>query len=549
LIARIVDEQPGEIRRLRACINDLVSVLALPALWSGREPRHIIGTLLDVLLRVLALEFAYARIDGTLDGSPIELARLPRGRAAVPHAQDVGRALNPWLTAEPTTSPLLIPNPVGEGEISIALVRSGMQGEIGMLVAGSYRTDFPTNVEALLLGVAANQAAIGLQDARRLNEQRRATEVLDRRVADRTAELLSANEKLSLEIVQRKHAEKELKKALDEITILKDQLGYEKRYLEEEIREERGFQEILGESPALQNNLKQVAIVAPTDSTVLIQGETGTGKELIARAIHNLSNRRERTFVKINCAAIATGLLESELFGHEKGAFTGAIAQRMGRFELANGGTMFLDEVGEIPLDLQVKLLRVLQEQEFERLGSSRTVRVDVRLVAASNRDLAQMVEDREFRSDLYYRLKVFPIMAPPLRERVEDIPSLVEHFTKHHARHCRRAITSISPATMAALCRYHWPGNIRELENLIERSVILSQGRSLEVPLGELKPTDAKTAVAPTLEDIQRQHILRALEECNWVIAGPTGAAVKLGMKRTSFQYKMQKLGITRPN
>ena len=544
-----MDEQPGEIRRLRACINDLVSVLALPALWSGCEPRHIIGTLLNVVLRVLALEFAYARIDDTVEGTPIELVRLPRGPTASPQPRDVGRALNPWLAADPTTSPLLIPNPVGEGEIYIALVRSGMQGEIGMLVAGSHRTDFPSKIDALLLGVAANQAAIGLQEARRLNEQRRAAEVLDQRVADRTAELSSANEKLSLEIVQRKRAEEELKKALEEITILKDQLGYEKRYLEEEIRQERGFEEMLGESPALQNILKQVTIVAPTGSTVLIQGETGTGKELIARAIHNLSDRRERTFVKINCAAIPTGLLESELFGHEKGAFTGAVAQRMGRFELANGGTMFLDEVGEIPLELQVKLLRVLQEQEFERLGSSRTVRVDVRLVAASNRDLAQMVEDREFRSDLYYRLKVFPIMVPPLRDRVEDIPILVGHFTKHHARHCKRSITRISPETMTALCRYHWPGNIRELENLIERSVILSQGPSLEVPLGELKPTDAKTAVGPTFEDVQRQHILHALDECKWVIAGATGAAAKLGMKRTSLQYKMQKLGITRPH
>jgi transcriptional regulator with PAS, ATPase and Fis domain len=544
-----VDEQPDEFQRLRACINDLVSMLALPALWSGREPRHIIGTLLDVVLRVLALEFAYARIDDTVDGLPIELVRLARGRATAAEPQDVGRALNPWLTADPIPSPLRISNPVGEGEIAIALARLGTDGRIGVLAAGSHRTDFPTEIEALLLGVAANQAAIGLQDARRLNEQRRAAEVLAQRVAERTSELLAANEKLSLEIVQRKRAEEALKKAFDEIQILKDQLGCEKHYLEEEIRQERGFEEILGESPALQNILKQVAIVAPTDSTVLIQGETGTGKELIARAIHKLSNRRERTFVKINCAAIPTGLLESELFGHEKGAFTGAVAQRMGRFELANGGTIFLDEVGEIPLDLQVKLLRVLQEQEFERLGSTRTVRVDVRLVAASNRDLAQMVEDGEFRSDLYYRLKVFPILIPPLRERVEDIPILVGHFTKHHARQCKRSITSISPETMTALCRYHWPGNIRELENLIERSVILSQGQSLEVPLGELKPAGAKTAVEPTFEDIQRQHIVRVLDECNWVIAGRSGAAAKLGMKRTSLQYKMQKLGITRPH
>ncbi len=528
-------------------MNNLMSLLALPALWSGREPPHTVGILLDTILRMLDLEFAYARIDDTVDGSVIELARFARGRAAAPRPQDVGRALNPWLAAEPTTSPLLIPNPVGEGEIAIALVRSGMQGEIGVLAAGSHRTDFPTKIEALLLNVAANQAAIGLQDAWRLNEQKRAAEVLDQRVADRTSELVAANEKLRLEVVQRKRGEEELKKAFDEINILKDQLAYEKRYLEEEIRLERGFEEMLGESPALQNILKHVAIVAPTDSTVLIQGETGTGKELIARAIHNLSNRRERTFVKINCAAIPTGLLESELFGHEKGAFTGAVAQRMGRFELANGGTMFLDEVGEIPLELQVKLLRVLQEQEFERLGSSRTVRVDVRLIAATNRDLAQMMEDREFRSDLYYRLKVFPIMAPPLRERVEDIPILVGHFTGRHARHCKKSISSISPETMTALCRYHWPGNIRELENFIERSVILSRGPSLEVPLGELKPAGAKTADAATLEDIQREHILHALDECNWVISGPTGAAAKLGMKRTSLQYKMQKLGITR--
>jgi PAS domain S-box-containing protein len=351
-----------------------------------------------------------------------------------------------------------------------------------------------------------------------------------------------------IDTTERKLAEEALKKAFAEIKTLKDQLAQEKLYLEEEIRSERGFEEIIGESVELKRILKQVETVAPTDSTVLIEGETGTGKELIARAIHNLSSRRERTFVKINCAAIPMGLLEAELFGHEKGAFTGAIAQRVGRFELANRGTVFLDEIGEIPLELQAKLLRVLQEQEFERLGSTRTLRVDVRVIAASNRDLAKMVSERAFRSDLYYRLKVFPIMIPALRERVEDIPTLVRYFTQRYARKLRKAITSIGSETMSALCRYPWPGNIRELENFVERSVILSRGSMLEAPLGELAPVHRRKADMSTLKDLQREHILRALNESNWVIGGRFGAAAKLGMKRTSLQYRMQKLGISRP-
>lgn len=306
-----------------------------------------------------------------------------------------------------------------------------------------------------------------------------------------------------IDTTERKLAEEALKKAFAEIETLKDQLAQEKLYLEEEIRSERGFEEIIGESIELKRILKQVETVAPTDSTVLIEGETGTGKELIARAIHTLSSRRERTFVKINCAAIPTGLLEAELFGHEKGAFTGAIAQRVGRFELANRGTVFLDEIEEIPLELQAKLLRVLQEQEFERLGSTRTLRVDVRVIAASNRDLAKMVSERAFRSDLYYRLKVFPIMVPALRERVEDIPTLVRYFTQRYARKLRKAITSIGSETMSALCRYPWPGNIRELENFVERSVILSRGSMLEAPLGELAPLHRRKADVSTLKDL----------------------------------------------
>jgi PAS domain S-box-containing protein len=352
-----------------------------------------------------------------------------------------------------------------------------------------------------------------------------------------------------LDITERKRAEEAERKALEEIKRLKDQLAQEKLYLEEELRTEQGFEEIVGESAALKEILKQVEIVAPTDAIVLIQGETGTGKELIARAIHDFSSRRERTFVKLNCAAIPTGLLEAELFGHEKGAFTGAIAQRIGRFELANGGTLFLDEVGDIPLELQTKLLRVLQEQEFERLGSSRTISVNVRFITASNRDLKQMIKDREFRSDLYYRLKVFPIMIPPLRKRAEDIPLLIRHFVQRHARKLNKRITSIGSDTMATLCRYSWPGNIRELENFVERSVILSRGATLETPVGELQPSNHQLAEAHTLKDTERAAILRALKDCSWVIAGPNGAAAKLGLKRTSLQYKMQKLGIFRPH
>ena len=337
--------------------------------------------------------------------------------------------------------------------------------------------------------------------------------------------------------------------AYREITELKDKLAKEKLYLEEEIRTEQNFEEIIGESSVLKQVLKQVEIVASTGSTVLILGDTGTGKELLARAIHNRSERRGRTFVKMNCAAIPTGLLESELFGHERGAFTGAIAQKIGRFELADGGTLFLDEVGDIPLELQSKLLRVLQEQEFERLGSTKTIRVDIRLLAATNRDLAAMVTDKQFRSDLYYRLNVFPIVSPPLRERREDIPLLVRYFAQKHSRRMNKQIEQIPSETMAALSRYHWPGNVRELENLIERAVILSPGVELHVPLAELKaPAREGAQPVTTLEAAERDHIVRALQVANWVIGGPTGAAAKLGMKRTTLQSKMQKLGISRP-
>jgi formate hydrogenlyase transcriptional activator len=310
----------------------------------------------------------------------------------------------------------------------------------------------------------------------------------------------------------------------------------------------RRFEQIIGNSPALESVLEQVQRVAPTDSTVLIQGETGTGKELIARAVHDSSSRFARPFIKLNCAAIPFDLLESELFGHERGAFTGAVAQKVGRFELADKGTLFLDEVGDIPLGLQPKLLRVLQEQEFERLGGTRTHQVDVRLVAATNRNLAEMVKRNEFRSDLYYRLNVFPIPLPPLRERREDIPALVSHFVDRYGRRMGKQIEHIAPDTMSALSSHPWPGNIRELQNFIERSVIVTSGNVLCPPLTSLKnAADTESQEATTLEDAERNHIRKILEQSRWVVAGPKGAAARLGVKRSKLYFRMQKLGISR--
>jgi formate hydrogenlyase transcriptional activator len=391
----------------------------------------------------------------------------------------------------------------GEGLLSLCSMPLVSHADVlGTLNLGSRRPDFFTEADRQFFAQAAGQVAIALQNA----------------LAFRRIEELNAR------------------------------LAEEKVYLEDEIRTESRFEEIIGQSPALRAVLKQVETVAPTDSTVLIYGETGTGKELLARSIHELSQRRQGTFVKLNCAAIPTGLLESEMFGHEKGAFTGAIAQRIGRFELAHRGTMFLDEVGEIPLELQTKLLRVLQEREFERLGSSRTVKTDARLVAATNRDLTAMVEQRLFRADLYYRLNVFPITVPPLRDRREDIPLLVRYFVQQFARRMSKRITSIPSETMQALSRYHWPGNIRELQNFIERAVILTAGHTLEAPVRELKRSPGAVpspADVRTMAEAEREAIVRALREAGGRVGGPQGAAARLGMKRTTLQAKMRKLGI----
>ena len=377
---------------------------------------------------------------------------------------------------------------------------------------------------------------------RMLSEARDALEVC---VADRTAELVKANQ--------------ELQQAHQELSQLTQKLAQENLYLEDEIRSDSNFKQIVGKSEELRRQLKLVETVAPTESTVLIYGETGTGKELIARAIHDLSPRGSRTFVRLNCAAIPTGLLESELFGHEKGAFTGAFTQRIGRLELADNGTFFLDEIGDLPLELQPKLLRVLQEREFERLGSTRTISTNVRLIAATNRNLSAMVEEGKFRSDLFFRLNVFPINLPALRDRAEDIPLLVRHFAEEFSRRMNKTIETISPATMEALQRYSWPGNIRELQNVIERAVILSRGPALVARLADgdrltgseaarQKPPVKSTRRRPVrsiLSDVDREEIIRALRETEGRVGGRDGAAFRLGLKRTTFITRMKKLGI----
>ena len=381
-----------------------------------------------------------------------------------------------------------------------------------------------------------------LRAERLLSEAR---DLLEIRVAERTAELTAANQALQ--------------RAQNELSDLTHKLAQENLYLEDEIRADANFKDVVGKSSELRRVLKLVETVAPTDSTALIYGETGTGKELIARAIHNLSPRRGRTFVRLNCAAIPAGLLESEMFGHEKGAFTGALAQRIGRLELANNGTLFLDEIGDLPLELQPKLLRVLQEREFERLGSARTISTNVRLIAATNRDLSAMVQAGKFRSDLYFRLNVFPVDLPPLRSRREDIPVLVRHFAEEFSRRMNKRIETISPATMEVLSRYPWPGNVRELQNVIERAVILSPGPALVVRLTETdRDTNSKATeeqprfrstrrrpVRSILSEVNPDQIIRALEEAGGRVGGPDGAAARLGLKRTTFITRMKKLGI----
>ncbi len=447
-------------------------------------------------LRVTALEFPEHE-DAFVEGEIIDLEENPGGRA--------------FTTRQPVISGLdHLVDPLGQ--------RAGIKS-------------------GCTVPLISHDRALGILGIARLNENP---------FTEDDAELLTAVGKQVAIAVENALAYRE-------IDALKNKLQEEKLYLQEEIRTEYNFEEIIGTSATLKRALQDVETVAPTDSTVLIFGETGTGKELIARALHNLSGRAEHTLVKVNCAAIPTGLLESEMFGHERGAFTGAVEQRKGRFELAHRGTIFLDEVEEIPLELQPKLLRVLQEQEFERLGSGKTIRVDVRVVAATNADLAKMVAEKKFRSDLYYRLNVFPVSLPALRERTEDIPLLVNFFAQKFAQQMKKPIKTIPTETMTRLTEYSWPGNIRELQNLIERAVILSRGSVLEVPLAELKQSANGSLVNQLqgpirLEAVERDHIMRVLRETGWVIGGPTGAAARLGLNRTTLNHRMRKLGINRP-
>jgi formate hydrogenlyase transcriptional activator len=665
-----LEHSAEEIKRLQRCINDLVGVLALPAMWSGAEPYQIIHTLLDALLSILPLDFVYVRLKDQVGRASTEMARLAQSEKLIPRPEEISKIFDPWLEADPQKWPRRARSPVGEGEISIVPLRLGLQGEIGVIVAASERADFPGQTERLLLSVAANQAVIGLQEARLLSEQKRVAKELDHKVEERTRELAAANEELRKEITERRRVEEKLRQDERElrditdaipqaITVLDPQgsvlyanrwaLGYTGLSLEEvmrpdfrsrifhpedvvrlqddrrvalskglpfenehralgkdgkyrwfltrynPLRDEHGhilrwyttgtdiedrkqaeqrvlnentalreeidrssmYEEIVGSSGALREVISQISRVAPTDSTVMIFGETGTGKELIATAIHKRSKRSAKALIRVNCAAIPPSLIASELFGHEKGAFTGALQRRAGRFESADGGTIFLDEIGELSLETQVALLRVLQEREFERVGSSQQISVDVRVVAATNRDLEAAVAAGTFREDLFYRLNVFPIRVPALRERKDDIPVLVEYLVERYARRGGKRISLIKKKTLDLFQAYDWPGNIRELQNVVERAVILCDGETFSV---DEKWLQRKSSQLPPrlvsragvlaedkkeFADRERKAIEAALAECQGRVSGPRGAAAKLGVPHQTLESKIMTLGI----
>ena len=509
----------GKLRHEMGRLQMLIDVSSIMA--SNWNLQQTFPKISARIRRVLRHEYAGFELHDPNTGLLVrQVEDFPLGRGLLsslpisPHNSPTGRALRertPLIFSKHQIQDFeaeIAKNFLAEGFRSLCcvpLVRP--KGALGVLVLGSTRAHAFQPEDLTLLNQVATQLAVGLEN-------------------QRTAA---------------------------EIEALRQRLAEERKYLQGEIRSEGRFTEIVGDSPALKQVLDQVATVAPSEASVLILGETGTGKELVARAVHRLGRRKDGAFIKVNCAAIPTGLLESELFGHEKGAFTGAISQKIGRMELADGGTLFLDEVGEIPLELQPKLLRVLQDQEFERLGSNRTIKVNLRLVAATNRDLAKGMAEHEFRSDLFYRLSVFPIRVPPLRERREDIPLLIRYFVHKFAARMDRHIETIPKETMKALTEWSWPGNVRELENLMERSVILSDGNALRVPLVELRGEPRAAAAQPastpdhSLDNAERQHILRILRETHGVLSGPDGAAHRLGLKRTTLQSKMQRLKITR--
>ena len=632
-----------QIGQLQSCVNELIGVLALPAMWAGQDPAHLAGTLLDAVVGLLRLDFAFASLKLDGDASQIEMARVAAAAHATGYERSIREVLERWLGMEPPRWPSSVRNPVGVGHVSILPVQLGRRDDIGVIVAASGRADFPSDTERLLLGVAANQAAIGLQEARLLSEQKRIARELDATVAERTTrELASANEELRritdaipqaivvlapdgstlyvnsfvLEYTGLGIEEAKSEGARDRI-FHPDDLGRvraerqerlnrgepfetevrvrrsdgeyrwflvryhplrsgsgqilrwyatatdieQRRQMEERVRNENValrdeidrssmFEEIVGSSEGLRRVLREVAKVAPTDSTVLIVGETGTGKELVARAIHKRSTRASRAFIRVNCAAIPQSLVASELFGHEKGAFTGALQRRVGRFEAADGGTIFLDEIGDLPAETQVALLRVLQEREFERVGSSRPISVDVRVLAATHRDLAADVEAGAFREDLFYRLNVFPVEIPPLRERREDILLLVQYFINRYAKKAGKAIHAIDEDTLERLRRYGWPGNVRELQNVIERAVILTEHDTFIVDESWLRrearqAPRAAMALAGTLASREREIIESALTTSKGRVSGPSGAAAMLGIPRQTLDSKIHALHI----
>jgi PAS domain S-box-containing protein len=646
------EETSAEVARLRRCVHDLVSVLALPVMWAGHEPSRVATTLLDVLVQMLGLDFGYLRVGDPTRGPVSQWLRAAAGPSPDPAA--VGHALETYLSGGVSWRGPRIAHPFAEGTVSIAVFPIGPSDSTAVFVAGSRRPDFPSETEYLVLQVATNQAAIALEQARQLSGRQSTTDELKRRVAeteDRLQEMadkipeviwiksldpeerplyvspsyervwglplkdlfqdprawveaihpddrervdrlfslwvsggdvsyhdiefrivhpdghvrwilergmLTLNESgrpsrasgISTDITDRKAAEEELREAFDEIRRLKDRLQHENVALREEVEKVSMFEEIVGSSAALRAVLSDVSKVAPTDSTVLITGETGTGKELVARAIHKRSHRSARAFVSVNCAAIPPSLIASELFGHEKGAFTGALQRRKGRFELADGGTIFLDEVGELPAETQIALLHVLQEREFERVGGTETIRVDVRVVAATNRDLEVAVSEGSFRADLFYRLNVFPLKVPALRERRADIPLLVEYFVHRFAKRAGRHICGIRRETLSLLQSYAWPGNIRELQNVVERAVIVSESETLSIDERWLAgwPVNPPVVAAEpslTLSSQEKDVIESALLESKGRVSGPFGAAVRLGVPPSTLESKIKALKI----
>ena len=532
-----------EVKSLKACINDLIGVVALPAIWVTGEPSNIVETLLGVVLRMLSLDFVYACVIGETEHAANETLLAAEPNTLTSRPGQVREWLNQCLGHDVRRWPPLLRSTMEGREISVVPVPLGVHGQIGVLVAGSCRVQFPTQTERLLLSVAANQGVIGLQEARLLSEQKRVANELDRRVAQRTEELAIANEELRREIVERRRVEEALR-------ALQQQLESHNAYLKEEVDSALSFGGLVGRSGALRRVLQQVEDVASTDATVLITGESGTGKGLVAREIHRRGLRSQRPFVRVNCGAVPREMFESEFFGHVRGAFTGAVRDRPGRFQIANGGTIFLDEIAELPLDLQSKLLRVLQEGEYERVGDDVTRKVDVRVIAATNQNLAEAIRSHRFREDLFYRLNVFPIQLPPLRARRDDIPLLAAHAVAEVATRLRIQPSALTQADAARLQEYDWPGNVRELNNVIERAVILSKGARLRVdtaiadlPAGATSMLDMAEVILTDHEfrERERANLVKALERAQGRIYGEGGAAELLGINPTTLASRLR--------